>query len=118
MNNIVINGRPISKKNSKQIYKVGGRTIVASSKAYKKFESDALNQLGESKNTIVNLCTVDYTFYIKGKYHVDLDNLIAGINDILQKAKIIKDDDLISTINARKIGGCGGWSTKISIIEN
>lgn len=92
--------------------------IPISSKAYIKFEKDALEQLLSQKQVkFDNFITVDYAFYIQGKYHVDVDNLIAGINDILEKSGIIKNDDNIVSGCFKKIGGSAGWSTKITIRE-
>ena len=89
------------------------------SKTWTKFVEDAGYQLlAQKHHLVVSFCKIDYTFYIKGKYHVDLDNLIVSINDLLQDVNILKDDDLVMEITAKKIGGCGGWSTKISIEEN
>ena len=113
-----ITGRPISKKNSKQLIRVGGRIVPISSKAYLRFEKDALMQLLPYRKYRFNrTIKVEYHFYIQGKYHVDGDNLMAGINDILQKSGIILDDDLIIEGCFKKYGGSAGWSTKISISD-
>lgn len=115
---LVISGRPISKKNHMQFRIAGGRRFITTSTAYKKFERNALFQLmAIKKKLFTKPVSVTYQFYIQGKYHVDFDNLIAGINDILQKANILVDDDLIVKGSFEKIGGCAGWSTKLSIEE-
>lgn len=111
---ITITGRPIVKKNSKQVFKTNGRIIVTTSKAYKRFEAEALQQLLTARKH-TGLVSVHCDFYVKGKYRVDGDNLYTSITDILQEAKIIQDDVHIMRGSWHKIPGCSGWSTKITI---
>lgn len=113
--NITILGRVFSKKNSKQIFRTKGRTFVISSKAYQKFQADALTQLYTAKKNMPSPYSVDYTFLLKGKMSTDLDNLIASVNDILQLAGIIDDDKNITHIKAAKAMNHQDWKTKIII---
>jgi Holliday junction resolvase RusA-like endonuclease len=112
---LTIAGRPIAKKNSKRIFARGGRVIALPSAAYEKFKTSAVAQLKQQmgKVYIDQYCHLDLIFCVQGKYHVDLDNLISSVCDLLQDAGVIKDDDLFDSIYAKKIGGCGGWSTKV-----
>jgi Holliday junction resolvase RusA-like endonuclease len=111
---IEILGRPISKKNSKQIFRAGGRLIVAPSKAYKTFCESALLQLGKQP-TIAPPYYVKYEFQMKGRLDTDIDNMIAGINDILQECGRIDDDKNIIAIEAIKVPLCKDWKTIIEI---
>ena len=112
--NIKIQGRPISKKNSKLLIKVRGRTIMIPSKAYNEFRKDALVQLGKMK-PLEPPYAVSYLFRMKGRLDTDIDNMIAGINDILQEAGAITDDKYITNITATKISGCDEWLSEIII---
>lgn len=112
---IVIKGRIISKKNSKQVFKVKGRTIVTSSKAYKAYEEAALWQLKSCKERYTGALHVDYTMNVKGKLDIDIDNAMASINDILQKAGVIDDDKNVMSVRAVKYRGCDDWSAIIKI---
>lgn len=115
-NEIIIKGRPISKKNSKRLVPIRGRMIPICSKAFLNFRDDALQQLSVMripKN--IPPYSVSYRFMLKGRLDADLDNLIAGINDILQEAGIIDDDKNITHISAVKISGCEEWESVISI---
>jgi Holliday junction resolvase RusA-like endonuclease len=111
---ITIYGRPISKKNSKQVINIKGRLIPISSKAYRQFEKDALKQMVSVKQ-VASPYMVRYVFHMKGRMDADIDNLIAGINDILQEAGWINDDKNIRAIDAIKIPLCDEWKTVISI---
>lgn len=115
----MIHGRPIVKKNNRQIVRSGGRPISLPSKAYKKYEGDAIPQILEQTRgkKLDGRLVLGLKFYIKGKYHVDLDNLISSICDILQASGTIKDDDLIDVINAIKLPECKEWKTEINLDE-
>lgn len=117
---IKLTSRPISKKNSKRWLMRGRRPFLIPSEAYTKFEKEALNeirgQIPIGFETFNEQVFVDYKFQIKGNYHVDVDNLVSGINDILQKAGIILDDDLI-TGGAFLKGKGDEWLTEV-IVSN
>jgi len=108
---ITLTGRPIAKKNNYRSMK--GRVFL--SPAWKRWETNALWQLKSYKTKHTGLISVRYVFGIKGKYSVDLDNMIAGINDVLQKAEIIDDDKNIVSIKADKVSGESDWTTGIWI---
>ncbi len=111
---LTIIGRPISKKRSYRTSRNGGFYL---SESYKKFENNAIAQIWEQCKPpkLAKPFKIGFEFYIHGKHHVDLDNMITSYMDVLQSAKVITDDDLALEIHAKKIGGCGGWSTKIEI---
>jgi crossover junction endodeoxyribonuclease RusA len=104
---LILKGRIPSKKNSKQIWKnqKTGRRFVVSSDAWQNFEADALKQLKSQyrgKPITRDGIAIDVTLLMKGKRKADIDNKLNGIFDLLQKAEIIKDDDQIVTVTARK----------------
>lgn len=92
--------RIIAKKNSKQVVRNGGRTFVISSKAYREFEEVTTELLGYTvanrlQATLKPPYTCAYDIYFKGAYEADLDNLIASINDCMEKAGLIENDKYI-----------------------
>lgn len=130
--NITIKGRPITKKNGKTFTFRNGRTSLLSKESFVKYESDALRQLeklGLTKITSIEgnraiytspICFkspvfIKYTFYIKGDFDVDTDNVEASINDILQRANILSNDNLIKHHYTNKMRGCDEFSTELEI---
>jgi Holliday junction resolvase RusA-like endonuclease len=117
-----IKGRPIAKKNSKRVWRgPGGRPILVPSKAYKRFEGDAVVQLIEQQQQIKNSfdcpCHLELEFHIKGKYKVDIDNLISSICDILELTGVVENDNLITSVSAKKTQGAKDWLTEIVLFE-
>lgn len=84
-------------------------------KSYKKWEKSAVEQLQSVPQAHKGELKVTYVFQMKGKYKVDLDNLIVGINDVLQAANVIENDDSITEIKAKKLGGFDDWTTYVII---
>lgn len=92
--------RIIAKKNSKQIVRNGGHTFIISSKAYREFEQVTTELLGYTVANRIGATlkppyTCAYDIYFKGRYEADLDNLIASINDCMEKAGLIENDKYI-----------------------
>jgi Holliday junction resolvase RusA-like endonuclease len=80
-----------AKKNSVVLTRYGKRP----SKAYERWEKDELVTLRDTP-AIPGPVSISYDFWIGGKDSpalFDLDNIIASINDLLQKAEIISGDD-------------------------
>lgn len=100
--NIELPFRILSKKNSKNIVVAGnGRRYVVSNESYKDFEKMAVEYilytiLPRIKTLPKPPYKVGYDIYFKGKYEADLDNLIASINDILERAGIVDNDKHIT----------------------
>jgi Holliday junction resolvase RusA-like endonuclease len=88
---------------------------VISSKAFMEYEEFALLQLKSCNKHFIGHIEVEYIFYLKGKMGGDIDNLIASINDILQKAEIIDDDKNIICLRGSKIANCSEWKTEVVI---
>lgn len=112
---IEIRGRPISKKNSRRIFMRAFKPVVLPSEAYMKFEESALEQLKNCSVTFRGKIHVDYIFAFKGKLETDVDNAIAGINDILEKAGVIENDKFIKSGTFQVKGGYQSWKTIIKI---
>jgi len=88
--------------------------MIISSKAFNRFRVDALKQIVRGKH-IDPPYHIDFVFEMKGKLDTDIDNMIAGISDILQEAGVLEDDKLILSLSARKIPACKDWKTTILI---
>lgn len=130
---ITIHGRPIAKKNSRNIFYKYGKLINTPSDAYHKFEKDALQQLVDSKVTriagvdekrrAIYKCSgmfsgkvfINYIFHLKGLGNIDGDNIQAGINDILQKAGVISNDRNMREWHGKIIENSKEWKTEIAI---
>ena len=116
---ITIIGKVISKKNSKQIgvNKYTNRVYFTSSKAWKVFEEDALNQLLQYRNQdhFEGKIRIDYVFYYKNKGWLDVDNAMTGINDLLQDSGIIRNDRDIKKGRFDIIEGVEDWKTELEI---
>ena len=119
---LTISGRPASKKNSKRVVRnhATGRVFVIPSKGYEAFNAAAVMEIKllMKKNgwkTITLPIRVDYYFFQKGKLKQDFDNAIGSINDVLQDAGLIADDDLIVRGTFEKVSGCKDWETIVTI---
>ncbi len=111
----VINGRPASKKNSRRNF---GRVSLPS-EAYIKFESNALSQLlPMGLKTMTEPLGIIAHFKTKGKYRQDLDNALSSIFDVLTKAKVIQDDDLIKEAHVTTECGYDEFSTEIVLTDD
>lgn len=115
---ITIKGRPISKKNSKQIARWGDKLGLRSSKPFYLFEENALYQIrGQWSEKHLGPIRVDYLFKIKGQSILDFDNAIASVNDILQKAGVIGNDKMIMKGCYKKTLGNPDWVSEITITD-
>ena len=92
----VIPGRPITKKNSQQIFRRGkGRPFITQSKAYKKFEQSAVRELlpQKTEETITKKVDLCVKYYMPNYASwPDLIGLLQATSDILEKAGIIEND--------------------------
>lgn len=85
---ITILGEPVSKKNSKQLFRNSktGKMFITSNSRVKSWETSALEQLSDFKEKLEPPLVAHYKFYVKNNIQKDLDNLICSCNDILQTA--------------------------------
>ena len=115
---IILTGRIISKKNSRNIFFKNNKQVNIPSPAYKRFQLDAGYQLLKYKKPMLSTnLRIDYVFYFKGNMGADGDNLQASVNDILQNFGIIQDDRLIKEWTGKIVAGCPDWKTEIVIEE-
>lgn len=114
---ILIKGRVASKKNAKQLIKRYGRIIPISSKAWQRFEKEVMNQMKEMTHLrrMRPPYRITYHFYMKGSGYTDLDNMIAGINDLLEGIGIIDNDRYVLYMDAYKHLNSGEYYTEILI---
>ena len=119
MTKVTILGRPIAKKNSKRLFRAGGRMIVFPSAAYERFKRDALLQLRiNGVKKVAGDVSISYNFYFKGKMWLDFDNAMASINDILTEAGVIDDDRNILSGSFSVTKGCKDWETILVITKH
>lgn len=93
MFNLTITGDTVSKKNSKQLIHVRGRTLIISSKAYKKWHDRAISQLSAKQAVAGQISGVELIFYPSTKRKFDLSNHTESIMDLLVDAGVIEDDN-------------------------
>lgn len=113
MVSITIEGRVISKKNSRRNF---GHTSLPSV-AFEKFKAEALRQIGKQVKgaTITTPVRVTLLFKLKGKIQSDIDNMTTSIFDILQDAAVIENDSLVKSLYVEKQGGFKDFCTFICI---
>ena len=106
---LTIPGRPITKKNSQQIYRRGrrGTPFLVQSDAYQNYETACLWRLknydGPAFDGPVLLCT---KYYMPNRRSwPDLMGLIQATADILEKAGIIEDDQQVKRLDGTEIVG-------------
>ena len=100
----IIYGKPITKKNSQQIFRTKlGRPFITQSRNYKEYEEMALVQLLNIKERYGERIEVSCLYFVGDRRKRDLTNLLAATHDILQKAEIIKDDALIYSVDGSRI---------------
>lgn len=121
---IIIQGRPASKKNSRRIFvhKYTHRVMNLPSEAYDNFRAIAIPQIkqhmySQAFRQFAKPIKVDYVFYRKGKLKQDVSNAIASIEDIMQDAGLIADDELIQEGSFKRLSGCEDWKTEVEINE-
>lgn len=109
---IVIDGRPVAKKNNARIIYLGSRPSIVPSKAYCNYEADAIKQINSGyesyiekfkKGEFLHVCCL---YWLRDhRWFPDLTNLLNASHDILQKANVIYDDKYICSIDGSKICG-------------
>lgn len=103
---LVIIGKPITKKNSLRRIRRGKRTLSIPSAAHEKWAGEAERQLREQHaewepyDFPVNLCAIVYRA-TRGR--ADLNNYLAAICDVLEKAKVVEDDALVAGFDGSRL---------------
>lgn len=105
---IVIFGQTPSKKSSQQIIRTKKGLRIIPNKKYMEWEDGAVFQVKSQfkDKTITQPVHIWALVYRRTKRKIDLTNLLQAIHDVLQKARVIKDDFLIENIDkSRRILG-------------
>lgn len=95
---LTIDGTPVTKKNSQRVFSVGGHLKIMPSKQYKEYEEMALRQLMAQPTPVAPISvpvTVTCVYRMPTHRRVDLVNLLEATDDILTRARIIEDDNVM-----------------------
>ena len=117
--NIILLGRPITKKNHQQMVVAGnGRKFLIQSKAYRLYEKDCLKQLMYlyKGKTITGQLSMKALYYMPTKARPDLLNLLQATADIIEKAKVISNDKNIYSFNGSRIMGVDKLNPRVEIL--
>ena len=88
---LVLYGRPITKKNSSRIIPKHYPRLIPS-KQFVSYEKDCLRQIsGKYRQNISDKCNLKCIYYMPTRHRVDLVNLVVPPCDILVKADGIED---------------------------
>lgn len=91
---LILYGRPITKKNNGRIVMAGRYPKLLPSQKYVEYERDCLKQItGKYKQMIDYPINLKCVYYMPTKHRVDLTNLLNATNDILVAAGVLADDD-------------------------
>ena len=82
------------------------------SRAFETYRKAALKEIGIVPSVFPPY-EVRYVFEMRGLGATDIDNMIAGVNDIIQEAGVIQDDKHIHKIEAEKIIGADEYRTEV-----
>lgn len=92
---IILAGRIPSKKNSKRVFRSGGRTVVASSRNHNIWHRKAFFEIKEQKaRPMTGPLSVKMTFWLPDNRKSDLTNKAESVMDLLVDAGIIEDDNV------------------------
>ena len=91
---LILSGQPITKKNSQQIIKAGGRSMIIPSAQYRRYEKDCLMQIPQNARLgIAKAVNMQCIYYMPTRRKVDLCNLLEATCDILVAAGVLADDN-------------------------
>lgn len=106
--NLILKGRPITKKNSQRIARTkNNRTFIIQSKQFLEYEKSCLWQLkGQYRgDMITGQVSLKALYWMPTKAFPDLANLLEATCDILEKAKVIENDKNIISFDGSRIVG-------------
>jgi Holliday junction resolvase RusA-like endonuclease len=121
---LTILGQPVSKKNSMQMARIKGRFFPVPSASYRRWMTLAKQQVPGQAAGIPGLpyerpVHLKITAYRHTKRKIDLSNIYAAVEDMLQKYKILKDDALVESHDgSRKILGVPENEARVEIELN
>ena len=114
-----ITGRIPSKKNSKRILRVRGRTIVACSKDYAAWQKENVGQLRADWGNppIQKAKSVSLAFQAGDRRAFDLTNKAESVMDLMVDAGVLIDDDYDAVPEVRLVfGGYAKGEWRCSVI--
>ena len=96
---------PRTKKNSQQIVKTNGRTLIVPSKTYREYERAAGWYIKGKGIEIDYPVNVKAIYYMPNRRRVDLVNLHEALCDILVKYGVVKDDNskIIASMDGSRV---------------
>lgn len=122
MINLTIYGQPVSKKNSMQMARVNGRFFPVPSKSYRRWMTLAKRQVQVQvpaylfRLPITDPVHLKVLAYRHTKRKIDLSNIYAAVEDMLQKYGILKDDALVESHDgSRKFYGVPAEMARVEI---
>lgn len=108
--NLVILGRPASKKNSMRIVRVRGRPLVIQSSAYLGWASIAIPQLrAQWARSYAASGPIGYPVNLRAIVYraragrADLLNFLASVSDVLEEAGVLVDDKLVAGLDGSRL---------------
>ena len=91
---IILEGQPVTKKNSQRIVNVGGYPKPLPSKQFERYQADCLWQIrSKHRLNIDTPVNIECVYYMQTRRAVDLTNLLEATDDILVTAGVIADDN-------------------------
>ena len=113
---IVIPGRPATKKNSGRIVKVGKFSKILPSKTFENYQKVALRCLKNYTGTFDGPVLVKCLYWLPDqRWWPDLVGLLQATSDILEKAGIIENDRLIIGYDGSRIAGLDKRNPRVEI---
>ena len=118
---LTIYGQPVSKKNSMQMARVRGRLFPVPSKSYRRWMTLAKQQVAEQIAGIDGLpiglpVRLTILAYRHTKRKIDLSNIYAAVEDMLQKYGVLKDDAQVESHDgSRKFYGVAKEVARVEI---
>lgn len=105
---LTIKGKPTSKKTGQRQVFGKGRMVPIPSADFIAYQRSACLQLAvQFKAVPINQpCHLTARFYRDNR--TDVDNMLGGLLDILQKAQVLKNDRCVCSVTATKSGKCDG----------
>lgn len=92
---IVLKGRPKSKKNSKRVVYVKGRMLMLPSLGHKEWHAEMMATLLDFKpKTPISCAYIKCVIYSENKRKFDLSNAWESVGDLLNDAGIMEDDNV------------------------
>jgi Holliday junction resolvase RusA-like endonuclease len=120
---LTIWGQPVSKKNSMQLARTKtGRFFPVPSASYRRWMTLAKKQVASQLAGVAGLpiespVHLEVLAYRHTKRKIDLSNIYAAVEDMLQKYGVLKDDDLVQSHDgSRKILGVLEDDARVEIV--